>query len=204
MATLAERERGIKLEDMPKTFRDAVLITRSLGFRYLWIDSLYNIQDSSDDWNREAKEMGRYYRTASLTIFARDSTGDEQGCFKDRDGDSTALCRSPMFDGLVDVVKSETNSISFVQRSLTYRNGYFGKEDLHGFDNIDKFEPVLPSTHKGLTCEGVLNTRGWTLQELVFSTCSLIFIELEVEWLCSRMLACECLPKGILKMYQVD
>lgn len=31
---------------LPKTFRDAVIVTRSLGVRYLWIDSICIIQDS--------------------------------------------------------------------------------------------------------------------------------------------------------------
>jgi len=42
---LADRLHGIRLADLPKTFRDAVAITRALGVRYLWIDSLCIIQD---------------------------------------------------------------------------------------------------------------------------------------------------------------
>ncbi|KAH8763043.1 hypothetical protein F5883DRAFT_646219 [Diaporthe sp. PMI_573] len=37
----------IPLESLPKTFRDAVLVTRELGLRFLWIDSLCIIQDSN-------------------------------------------------------------------------------------------------------------------------------------------------------------
>lgn len=38
-------ERGIEWEELPKTFKDAVLVTRALGIQYLWIDSLCIIQD---------------------------------------------------------------------------------------------------------------------------------------------------------------
>jgi hypothetical protein len=31
---------GIPVDDLPKTFRDAVVITRRLGIRYIWIDSM--------------------------------------------------------------------------------------------------------------------------------------------------------------------
>jgi hypothetical protein len=36
---------------------DAVTITRFLGCRYLWIGSLYIVQDSAEDWQRESAKM---------------------------------------------------------------------------------------------------------------------------------------------------
>jgi Heterokaryon incompatibility protein (HET) len=44
-ATLPERLRGIDWDTLPKTFRDAISITRMLGVKYIWIDSLCIIQD---------------------------------------------------------------------------------------------------------------------------------------------------------------
>jgi hypothetical protein len=49
---------GIPLSSLPRTFRDAILIKRALGLRYLWIDSLCIIQDSDVDWEREWALMG--------------------------------------------------------------------------------------------------------------------------------------------------
>ena len=37
---MPELQRGIRLSEIPQTFRDAVSIARALGIRYLWIDSL--------------------------------------------------------------------------------------------------------------------------------------------------------------------
>jgi len=38
--TVQVLEAGIPLAALPKTFQDAVFVTRTLGTRYLWIDSL--------------------------------------------------------------------------------------------------------------------------------------------------------------------
>lgn len=62
--------RGIPESKLPATFRDAVTVTRRLGFRYLWIDSLCIIQDSEADWVAESAKMGDVYRCAVLTISA--------------------------------------------------------------------------------------------------------------------------------------
>ncbi|MBE3044755.1 HET domain-containing protein, partial [Candidatus Bathyarchaeota archaeon] len=43
-------------------FQDAILITRGLGLRYLWVDSLCIIQDRRHDWTIESGKMGDIYR----------------------------------------------------------------------------------------------------------------------------------------------
>ncbi|KAH7370060.1 hypothetical protein BKA65DRAFT_386907, partial [Rhexocercosporidium sp. MPI-PUGE-AT-0058] len=45
---------------LPATFRDAVVITRLLGVKYLWIDSLCIIQDQLSDWEHESAKMHQY------------------------------------------------------------------------------------------------------------------------------------------------
>lgn len=93
----------IKPEDLPKTFRDAVTITRKLRYRYLWIDSLCIIQDSKEDWMTESAIMGHIYRCSALNISAGGAEDSSSGCFVTREplqhraciltGDATAgLC----------------------------------------------------------------------------------------------------------------
>ncbi|PPQ85695.1 hypothetical protein CVT25_002729 [Psilocybe cyanescens] len=74
----------IEVTSLPKTFQDAVLITRRLGYRYIWIDSLCIIQDSATHWKSESAIMGDIYRGSICTIAALGSTDGDGGCFKSR------------------------------------------------------------------------------------------------------------------------
>lgn len=73
------RQKSISLEDMPPTFRDAIIATRRLGQRYLWIDFLYILQDSRKDWAEESVRMGGYYKFGTLTIAPDTASDDHQG-----------------------------------------------------------------------------------------------------------------------------
>ncbi|KAK0639374.1 hypothetical protein B0T16DRAFT_243209 [Cercophora newfieldiana] len=48
-ALLPEFLKGIPFESLPLSFKDAIKFCRKLGFRYLWINSLYIIQDNHND-----------------------------------------------------------------------------------------------------------------------------------------------------------
>jgi hypothetical protein len=77
---------GIPLAEIPQTFRDAFDITDRLGYRYLWIDSLCIIQDSTEDWKEESAKMADIYRNADLCISALDSHDSSEGIYRPRDG----------------------------------------------------------------------------------------------------------------------
>lgn len=76
---ISDMKRAIPLYNMPLTFQDAVTVTRKLGYRYLWIDSLCIIQDSDTDWESEAACMQRYYKDAVMTISTDLAAGDHEG-----------------------------------------------------------------------------------------------------------------------------
>jgi hypothetical protein len=63
------------------TFQDAVTITRQLGFRYLWIDSLCIIQDSQHDWQTHSAIMGEIYQNSALCIVAEMTADSNAGIF---------------------------------------------------------------------------------------------------------------------------
>lgn len=69
---------------MPQTFKDAVKITRRLGLKYLWIDSLCICQDDPKDWAREAGLMADVYSNAYVVIAANRSSDCNGGCFHER------------------------------------------------------------------------------------------------------------------------
>lgn len=79
--TLHQRNHGIEWTDLPKTFQDAVKVTRSLGIQYLWIDSLCIIQNDDNDWRQESAQMHIIYRDSYLTIAASKSNGPNGGLF---------------------------------------------------------------------------------------------------------------------------
>ncbi|KAH9229590.1 hypothetical protein K456DRAFT_1799009, partial [Colletotrichum gloeosporioides 23] len=62
------RVEGFSLSSLPPSFRYAAFLTRELGIRYLWIDSLCILQDSREDWVRESVQMGQVYSASYCTI----------------------------------------------------------------------------------------------------------------------------------------
>ncbi|KAH8165440.1 hypothetical protein CIB48_g2808 [Xylaria polymorpha] len=82
--TLETHKQGISIQALPGTFQDAVTITRTLGLRYIWIDSLCIIQDDAEDWRKEAGRMAGVYRNAHLVLSATRSGSDEEGFLSTR------------------------------------------------------------------------------------------------------------------------
>ncbi|KUJ19722.1 HET-domain-containing protein [Mollisia scopiformis] len=61
----------IDLPDLlPRTIQDAIEVTRSVGYRYLWVDSLCIIQDDAVDRDGQLNMMDEIYSNANLTIAA--------------------------------------------------------------------------------------------------------------------------------------
>ncbi|KAH8158325.1 hypothetical protein CIB48_g9920 [Xylaria polymorpha] len=50
-------EAGIRTDELPQTFQDAVWLTHQLKIQFLWIDSLCIVQDDPDDWAQESAMM---------------------------------------------------------------------------------------------------------------------------------------------------
>jgi hypothetical protein len=73
--------KSIPAATLSKTFQDAFIITRKLGFQYIWIDSLCIIQDSAEDWAKEAMQMASIYTNAAMTISASVSDSADSGLF---------------------------------------------------------------------------------------------------------------------------
>ncbi|KAI4239069.1 MAG: hypothetical protein LQ349_000646 [Xanthoria aureola] len=83
---------GISLNHLPLTFQHAILITRNLGYRYIWIDSLCIIQDDVDDWAFESTTMSRIYSNSVLTIAALWGENSHAGCYVERNPLTTEDC----------------------------------------------------------------------------------------------------------------
>ncbi|KAM7196741.1 putative heterokaryon incompatibility protein [Naviculisporaceae sp. PSN 640] len=81
-ANYVARQTAIPTKSLTATFQDAIEVTRQIGIKYLWIDSLCIIQQDAADWDLEAKKMGSVYRNSFLTIAAAYSPDGDGGCLK--------------------------------------------------------------------------------------------------------------------------
>ncbi|KAF7507839.1 hypothetical protein GJ744_010003 [Endocarpon pusillum] len=70
---------------LPKTFQEALYVTRRLGCQLLWIDSLCIMQDSWQDWRQESSKMSGIYSNAVCNIAATGSSNPYGGLFQNRD-----------------------------------------------------------------------------------------------------------------------
>lgn len=173
LATIEERTMGIMVDTLPKTFHDAVLITRSLGVRYMWIDSLCIIQDSWEDWEREALNMSAIYENGYVMIAAEGSDNCHGGCFPFQGGKEAKT-----FTTAVSGPGGRSSKV------------YFNLTNLLS-DNRGEICHRLHSPQGGFQ-PNALDTRGWTLQERILAPRTLHFGKIEVGWECAGGRACEC------------
>ncbi|KAF3076039.1 hypothetical protein CFAM422_000965 [Trichoderma lentiforme] len=73
---LLATDRSLRL---PLTIRDAMDVTLTLGYRYLWVDALCIVQDSPSDLEIQLAQMDRIYGLATLTIVARGGKSSDSG-----------------------------------------------------------------------------------------------------------------------------
>ena len=75
---------GIEIEQLDVSIRDAIKVTRELGFRYLWIDALCIVQDDDMEKAREISRMYKIYINAVFTIIASRSRSVTEGLLSHR------------------------------------------------------------------------------------------------------------------------
>ncbi|KAM0714042.1 hypothetical protein Q7P37_011006 [Cladosporium fusiforme] len=135
------------LNDLPPLFRDAIIIARGLGLRYLWIDTLCIIQGDEKDWERECTRMADVYAKAAVTISGPAATSPEDSLLHTRPTGTT--CRfqhknhvltanlSPIEpSSYSSIPKQEPSTLSqrawvFQERLLSPRTIYFGTQQVY-------------------------------------------------------------------------
>lgn len=78
---ILEQKNGLQSAflDLSQTIKDAIIATRKLGIRYLWIDALCNQQDDATDLSSNIANMDAIYGNAVLTIVASTNSNPTQG-----------------------------------------------------------------------------------------------------------------------------
>lgn len=170
--SLSLYSRAIPFDRMPPMFQDAVIITKRLGFRYLWIDSLCIIQDNKEDWLAEALRMGDIYKHAVFTISAEAAVNSSIGVLS-----STA-------SGRINGDQNYGETIHIHSRSAAH--------SIEGSLILTTNSAIKTRSDS----KGPLSTRKWVLQEEVLSTRLLRFAKGQVWWQCQELQCNERFPFG--------
>ncbi|KFY31014.1 hypothetical protein V493_01478 [Pseudogymnoascus sp. VKM F-4281 (FW-2241)] len=168
----------ITIEKLPRTFRDAINVTRDLGLRYIWIDSLCIIQDSTEDWILEVSRMADIYRNAYITLAADRASHSDAGLFITDSCATNSGAQIPQFSQLDNTGTSHQIFITRDWRILekNQRQGDAGKRPLcHVSEAVSK-----------------LSSRAWVLQESILSPRTVHFTNAELVWECSDLNECSC------------
>lgn len=81
---IASFQTAIPPESLATTFKHGIEVAKSLGFEYIWIDSLCIIQDSTLDWEEQSSLMAFIYSNADLVLAASSATSTADGFLKGR------------------------------------------------------------------------------------------------------------------------
>lgn len=160
-ANLGSHMHQIPTAALSRTFTDAIRVTRALGIRYLWIDSLCIVQDDDADWKAEAVKMAGVYQGSYFTVAATSSPNGDGGLFLSLDGSNP--------DGLVRVGFDRT-----VQE-----------------EGIEACSIRYPVASPQVIWDGPLSGRAWVLQEQVLSTRLIHFTERQMYYQCHAGLESE-------------
>jgi hypothetical protein len=124
---IANFRKGIEFDLLPKTFQDAVRITRGLKIQFLWIDSLCIIQDNPSDWETESERMEDVFSSAYCTIAASSANSSVDGFLGARKQRECVTLSSAKF-GTLYVCKAIDNFQEDVERSELNKRGWVLQE----------------------------------------------------------------------------
>lgn len=149
---------AIHFVSLPKTFQDAIIAVRRLGYRYLWIDCFCIIQGDTKDWQIECARMAETFRQSIVTIAGPAAENTDAGFLRERPAPIVEPCQLELRDGS-EVLGTVT--ISF----------------------IDYHDSPLPGPEK----DSPLATRAWILQERLLSPRILYFGSGKMYWECQSV-----------------
>ena len=141
---------GLPIQKFPKTIQDAIHVTRKLGFQWLWVDSLCIIQDSIDDWTREAASLVDVYQNCVPSIAGLGATAAKHGLFSKRD--------------------------PLIYKPCWLFRGSNGKDVFaHPHQSPETSPPEKTPLFDVCFNESVLHKRGWVIQERLLAPRTLNF-----------------------------
>jgi hypothetical protein len=164
---VSQNLQSFDMNEMPRNFQHAVLITRQLGYNYLWIDSLCIVQDDPVDWETESAKMGLVYSNAACVISATGALNSEEGCFFPKDSTSQ------------NVVIGQNSDFSLIVCSWIQE------------------EKMLDTLFTRYVEQAPLSNRGWAFQERILAKRILHFSRGGILYECNTHRASEYHEDGI-------
>ena len=170
-AVLPEREKTIPWDALPRLYQDAILLARSLGIEYLWIDALCIVQDDDEDKDHEISKMGNIFEAAFLVVVV-------------------AAARSPYVGFLREQSEAwrSEKRFRYIWRNVPVVR--YGKFKLNGVKFRERVHNVR--FEKDACVHERIGKRAWTFQERLLARRCLIFRSNEVVWECKTTCECEC------------
>ncbi|KAF2867419.1 heterokaryon incompatibility protein-domain-containing protein [Massariosphaeria phaeospora] len=159
---------GVTIQELPKTFRDAIVICIYLEVPYIWIDSMCIFQDNLEDWQREATKMAEVYFHATCNIAATGAYNCSVGLSFERALNAVA----PFW---VDL------KLPWLWR-------------MNSFLRPGKYVVFPPTQWQDEVEKGPLNQRAWVQQERFLSRRIMHFTSSQIFWECNENRASELFP----------
>ncbi|KAF2181539.1 hypothetical protein K469DRAFT_519114, partial [Zopfia rhizophila CBS 207.26] len=144
-----------------KTLQDAVIISRQLGVKYLWIDALCIIQGDDEEWKKEHLKMADIYTNAKLVLAANNADGLEKGFLNRK------LITACSEEGSLQSNVTQAQKQHCQQHSGT------------------------PMCSSPLSLNEPLNKRAWSLSEVIFANRIIHFTSSAMVWECNEVRHCE-------------
>ena len=152
---LYKYQEDLPISDLPNSFRDAVSGLPGAWHKYLWIDALCILQDSSKDWEKDSAHTDYIYSEFILNIAAACANSSD-GLFKNRRPISQ---RMPALGESIRIP------------------GRISPERIIGHIYV---RPRSSSRIEGNTLE----TRDWSLQETLLASRTIYFGRKQLFWHC--------------------
>ncbi|KAH8594294.1 heterokaryon incompatibility protein-domain-containing protein, partial [Bisporella sp. PMI_857] len=160
--TLRSFKDTIPIDNLCKTFQDAIIVTQAVGLKYLWIDSLCIIQDSPSDWFGESSQMSEVYGNSTVNIAATHASDGSHGLFTSRS------------------VSTISRRYAATNTGKTYE---FADHDFHYATPVE--------TYKRCLTKAPLTGRAWAFQERYLARRTLHFTSEQIFFECRHHVACE-------------
>ncbi|KAH7085900.1 heterokaryon incompatibility protein-domain-containing protein [Paraphoma chrysanthemicola] len=129
---------------LPKSVHDAIVLTKSIGQRYLWVDRLCIVQNDFENKKTELAKMAAIYARSHFTIVAVDGVDADHGLrgvpgttsprnleqYMYQFSAQCTMMQAPVPEQKVDIKEWHRRGWTFQERTLSHRNLVFFQDQV--------------------------------------------------------------------------